>query len=46
MVNVKEEWSNLNTMIIVLKSIMKCELLGLDEFFFKLFFWPCFKKKW
>jgi hypothetical protein len=33
MVNVKEEWSNLNTMIIALKSIMKCELLGLDENF-------------
>jgi len=33
MVNVKEEWSNLDALIIALKSIMKCELLGLDENF-------------
>ncbi len=31
--NVKDEGSNLNTMTITLKSIVKCEVLGLDENF-------------
>jgi hypothetical protein len=30
---VKDEGSNLNTMIIVLKSIVKCEIFGLDKKF-------------
>jgi hypothetical protein len=30
---VKDEGSNLNTMTIALKSIVKCEVLGLDESF-------------
>jgi hypothetical protein len=30
---VKDEGSNLNTMIIALKSIVKCEIFGLDESF-------------
>jgi hypothetical protein len=28
---VKDEGSNLNTVTIVLKSVIKCEVLGLDE---------------
>ncbi len=32
-VYVKDEGSNLNTMTIALKSIIKCEVLGLDENF-------------
>jgi hypothetical protein len=30
---VKDEWSNLITMITTLKSYVKCEVLGLDESF-------------
>jgi hypothetical protein len=30
---VKDEGSNLNTMTITLKSIVKCEVLGIDESF-------------
>jgi hypothetical protein len=30
---VKDEGSNLNTMIIVQKFVVKCEVLGLDEIF-------------
>jgi hypothetical protein len=30
---VKDEGSNLNVMIIALRSIVKCEVLGLDESF-------------
>ncbi len=30
---VKDEGSNLNTMTIALKSIVKCEVLGLEFFF-------------
>jgi len=30
---VKDEGSNLNTMTITLKSIVKCEVLGIDEIF-------------
>ncbi len=30
---VKDEGSNLNTMIITLKSIVNCEVLGIDESF-------------
>jgi len=30
---VNDEGSNLNTMTIILKSIVKCEILGLDESF-------------
>jgi hypothetical protein len=30
---VKDEGSNLNTMIVALKSVVKCEVLGLDENF-------------
>jgi hypothetical protein len=35
---VKDEGSNLNAMTIVLKSIMQCELLNLDESFKSTFF--------
>jgi hypothetical protein len=31
MAYVKNEGSNLNAMTIVLKSVVKCEILGLDE---------------
>jgi hypothetical protein len=30
---IKNEGSNLNTMIIALRFVMKCEILGLDESF-------------
>jgi hypothetical protein len=39
---VKDEGSNLNTMTIALKFVVKCEVLGLDESFKGSCFWPCF----
>jgi hypothetical protein len=41
---VKHEGSNLNTMIIALKSIVKCEILGLDESFQGSYFGHDFSK--
>jgi hypothetical protein len=32
-VYVKDEGSNLNTMTIALKYVVKCEVFGLDEYF-------------
>jgi hypothetical protein len=41
---VKDVGSNLNTLTIVLKFVVKCEVLGLDEFFFNVFFCHVFSK--
>jgi len=41
-VYVKNKGSNLNTMSIVLKFVVKCEVLGLDEVFKVRLFWPFF----
>jgi len=37
-----ERSNNLNTMTIVLKSIIKCEVLGLDEIFQSIYFGRAF----
>jgi len=39
---VKNKGSNLNTMISVLKSIMKCEVLGVEKKLSRNMFWACF----
>ncbi len=41
---VKDKRSNLNEMTIALKSIMKCEVLGLDEKKLRYLFSPFFSK--
>jgi hypothetical protein len=41
---VKNERSNLDTIIIVFKSIVKCEALGLNESFHSTFFGHAFSK--
>jgi hypothetical protein len=41
---VKDEGSNLNTMMIVLKSVVKCKVLGLDEIFQGFHFGHAFSK--
>ncbi len=39
---VKNKVSNMNTMIRVLKSIMKCEVLGIEKKLSRNMFWACF----
>jgi len=41
---VKDEGSNLNTMTIILKSIVSCDMLGLEETFQNIYFGHAFSK--
>jgi hypothetical protein len=43
-VYVKDEGSNLNIMIITLKSIVRCDMLGLEESFQGTYFGHAFSK--
>jgi hypothetical protein len=43
-VYVKDEGSNLNTMITTLKSIVSCDVLGLEEIFQGIYFGHAFSK--